>query len=1068
MFDATTTALIRSVPPMDGVDVTRLPELLTSCFTQISAVRLRLVDQPTESLAELVEAMSSLRRLAITLEVHAALTVDRDASDAAAFVSATAHRMLLQARRITGITEPTAASLTERSVPSEIAAGLLFLSSGYPADAQEAVANLVIDDASPVAPLLRAVRDFCNGNLRAINAYQIQIPGTMEAEDRALLTVWNRILGALKLLSVRFLSPGLRAQAVRAREELLAVRVLCTQDLPPAPGIPAHLRVVEILAGPFHLATLLMAASNGLEERALIDVEPPSGPTKEEWEAFLKERAKTRPFIWTNHKEAILSGLLDEGKSAAISFPTGAGKSTLSELKIAATVLAGRKVIYLAPTLALVGQVGRNLRALLSTASIEEDDVEDQLFVTPEVALEKAISVMTPERCLLLLTLFPESFAELGLVVFDECHFLHMTPSTPGSRPVTAMLSLLRLFELAKEADILLMSAMMRNGEEIAAWLEASTGREAFPFDAAWKPTRQARGSIVFEDAEISAATGRIPNAPNRIPQRDLKAVPYGVFCLQQTWASNSLDDYKVLQLTDQATPLQGKRSRMGRPFVALETSSCARAIAKSAAEQGIKSIVFFHTSQSILPSMREVATGLPGSYTPTPDEEALIDAATIELGGPEFVQLPNVISGGHYGDLLREERDVVESAFKRPDGIRILFSTNTLAQGMNLPADQVIIVRTGSYNADSDSYQNIAVHDLLNAAGRAGRAGLASNGIVLVIPDQIVRFNNRGQVSGFGLGRLKNDILAQDDRCLDIVDPIEVILDRIASAPAAESESVEALLLRLPSRTDDVEAAPRIRTFLGRSLAAFQASQNGESDAFAGRVERAIERRSEIIGSGRSVIIEALCGGTGLPPQVIESYIVGLDHLERPGTMTPMSWARWLVNLATQNPLVQKHLLSATSALTTLDVATAAVELWLQGAPYKDIELMLGTPPDKLGSLRLARKFVREMVREFSYAVGLAGQIAKAHRTDLSDEIIMGASKAAMLLRAGFDSIDMYVLFERQRWHHWTRVRTHIESHTWLRFVNAGPELESISEAFRRVGRGIQRHLDAADQLTD
>jgi len=259
-------------------------------------------------------------------------------------------------------------------------------------------------------------------------------------------------------------------------------------------------------AAPHHIATLLLGAGNGLNERALTDVADPVGPDSDPWRSFLDQRLNERPYMWTNHMEAVADGLLDRGVSAAISFPTGAGKSTLSELKIIATVLSGSKVIYLAPTLALVGQVSRSLRNLLSEAEVDEDEVEDQLFNMPDAVLEKMVSVMTPERCLLQLTLQPEAFEDIGLIVFDECHSLHLAKESHQQRPISAMIGLLSMLELAPDADILMMSAMMANGDSIAEWLSSSFGKNCLVFNAAWKPTRQARGSLVFRQEEIAAA----------------------------------------------------------------------------------------------------------------------------------------------------------------------------------------------------------------------------------------------------------------------------------------------------------------------------------------------------------------------------------------------------------------------------------------------------------------------------------------------------------------------------------------------------------------------------------
>jgi replicative superfamily II helicase len=119
----------------------------------------------------------------------------------------------------------------------------------------------------------------------------------------------------------------------------------------------------------------------------------------------------------------------------------------LSELKIAAVVLQGQKVVYIAPTLALVGQVSRNLKALLPEVRVEAGGYEDQLFADIDEVLSGEAWVMTPERCLLMMGLYPERFAGVGLIVFDECHTLHCEVDRNERRSLNAMVCLLKLLE---------------------------------------------------------------------------------------------------------------------------------------------------------------------------------------------------------------------------------------------------------------------------------------------------------------------------------------------------------------------------------------------------------------------------------------------------------------------------------------------------------------------------------------------------------------------------------------------------------------------------------------------
>jgi replicative superfamily II helicase len=68
--------------------------------------------------------------------------------------------------------------------------------------------------------------------------------------------------------------------------------------------------------------------------------------------------------VWPNHREAIAKGFYQTGNSAVVVLPTGAGKTTLSSLKIAGALARKKKVVFLAPTHALVEQLTFDLQEM--------------------------------------------------------------------------------------------------------------------------------------------------------------------------------------------------------------------------------------------------------------------------------------------------------------------------------------------------------------------------------------------------------------------------------------------------------------------------------------------------------------------------------------------------------------------------------------------------------------------------------------------------------------------------------------------------------------------------------
>ncbi|WP_433221454.1 DEAD/DEAH box helicase [Dactylosporangium sp. CS-047395] len=110
--------------------------------------------------------------------------------------------------------------------------------------------------------------------------------------------------------------------------------------------------------------------------------------------------------------------------------------------------------------------------------------------------------------------------------------------------------------------------------------------------------------------------------------------------------------------------------------------------------------------------------------------------AALERLAGADpsavLADLRQCLAGGvafHISDLARDEKIAIEDEFRAPaSGIRVLVSTTTLAQGVNLPAETVIIVELDHPIGPTETTP-YSVAEYKNIAGRAGRLGLTDGG---------------------------------------------------------------------------------------------------------------------------------------------------------------------------------------------------------------------------------------------------------------------------------------------------------------------------------------------------
>lgn len=1010
MFDSTSAALLRSAPALSGFDPQGLPAVLTQQYAALASARLSAGADELDGTD--VSLGWTLERVADSYELIATMSQDPTTRRPSAFAAATA-RQILSRREIVGPSLPRS-NLERDSVDSGISAAVLFLIAEQYADANEAAG--AIRTVSGVQPyettiLSEHIRDLTSGRLDEINTRANRWRRETfypDLEERTFYALVETICCGIELLASEMLALPQPSSIIGRYEGASAAfeQVISVSRFPAEAASGTTVGMVFSYPGPHHLALLLTAAASSLLSASIMSVPPTSGADVAIWEAWLRSRARKAPYVWPNHREAISKAFYQTGVSAVVVLPTGAGKTTVSSLKIAGVLARGKKVVFLAPTHALVDQLTDDLKAMFPKdvmGAVVSSDYDMLLVGDAQV---QDIEVMTPERCLAMLSFAPEAFENVGLMVFDECHLL--SPKAGKiRRALDAMLCVLAFQRVAPDADMLFLSAMLQNGEELSKWVQSLTGRDCIPVDLPWKPSRQARGVVVYQQDEVSKAKDAalaIQGAENvrlndtagslRAPaKRALTVLPYALWGLQHNWLEVGKAWFITRKISDRPITLAGKLAPEGI-YTTPNANKVAAHIAASAVRNGVKTIVFVNTKNNAVTVAADIAADVKYEIVPNATETAKWAALEVELGGLEHSPIPAPAAAvPHNGAMLKLERDICESLFRRSDGARSIVATPTLAQGLNLPAQLAILA--GDKRADADGRQDLQAHELLNAAARAGRAGHLANGLVLLVPDPIVQFDKPDFIEPDAVGKLKS-ILPEDDHCVRVTDPLEAILDRITIGNQDDPD-VRYIVNRFSVLAGSGSGDSDHLFDLKKSMGAFIAAQRGGEAVFEAKAAVFRELVEKASAPGMDVSVALLATQSGLSAELIDNLRRFLQAQLETLPTTISDWLAWAISWLANDDAAREALLGdaagkvkvCVGAQSTANFSGDHVTLllpgllaWISGKPLRDIEIALGGEPDHESSIpkRLcprARELVVGLVpRNLSFAIGVLSHV--------------------------------------------------------------------------------------------
>lgn len=1010
MYNPVTEQLIKAIPLFDGIDVDRLPQRLSEIYAIIIGTRTYIESGKLQfEEKEIEDVRSFLNKIHYGLDSLLIQDCYKNQQKEIAYVAATAYSM----RCMLDNKYPVGYVGLDTLSPG-INAALLYIIADSMADAAEFVTQIQKCDGIE-GDLLEAIICLVRGEVTYISRKKFNIPNI---DDNDIENCARNLLLYQLLLGIQDIALLLLDDKVRQKEDSFQLVLELSRENIHLPNEHFNNTQEDIFYGIWRLAKYLIIARERILIHAVINIDAPENINVDTWKALLRIRAKkNKPYLWDNHLNAIKQGALNCGTSFVCTFPTGAGKSTLAELKIAATVTNNKEVLYLVPTHALESQVKRNLNKFgISTSSIN-------LNIGGEItdfAIEEGtkVHVITPERCMTLLNDDFFLFGSIGLIVFDEFHLISSYGTSENMRNITAMMCLLNLLDKFNYADFFLLSAMVKNGEEIAEWIESCLGRKCFLFDEEWKPTRQLEGCLIYNSSEIKKLEQSIKSRTRKIKKKEALVTPYCLFCLKNVWNTRNINDYKRIQLLNHKVLLGINQSSS---FTG-NTNEVSAEISKGFLDAGYKVMVFTNDIRYTTSIKKKIESTFIKKFNISSFLEKnhfILEQIIEEVGDRSGTYIPfeNTSCVVHHGLLLPEERNLMEELYTMRGGVNMIVATPTLAQGINLPADVVLISGDLRFNQEANAMETLQAHEILNAAGRAGRAGYKSYGVSILIPSKPISMDFEENLIDERWMNIKDNIFANGDHCLEIKDPIDNLMSSIVEKGKVVSIEELVFINRINS---DNELS---KNLIGKTFAAYKASKDNNYESFTDRVNKLILIKNQQSEENDS-IYKDLSTSLGIRVEVLQRigewidtdfsailegdiiYIIDkfFDYLdENPDIIITL-----LSNSSAYKILEESLRYTDQPELTISSFLKIFVIRYLHGDNFMKIDSLMPNQKRKSETLDKVRRLVIQVIPSISYMFGIVYRIIKMKADSNDIDVPKNISRIATLIKEGVVSSDM------------------------------------------------------------
>ena len=408
---------------------------------------------------------------------------------------------------------------------------------------------------------------------------------------------------------------------------------------------------------------------------------------------------------------------VEGGQTVVVTAPTGAGKTLIAEAAVFLALSRGERAFYTTPIKALSNQkygdlvaiYGEERVGLLTGDNVINGDA-DVVVMTTEV-LRNMIYAASP------------ALRRVKVVILDEVHYLQDRFRGAVWEEV--------IIHAPPYIQMVCLSATVANAVEFAAWV------------------RERRGNTEL----VSSQHRPVPLQPMYL----LKDRTNGDIKLLPTFSARDHRHRPNPRIEHMLGLERGRRRRFVTPL-RVET------VERLAAEGMLPAIYFvFSRAGCDAAALRMLDSGV---RLTSPDEREVIrkvaddrtshlsDADLAVLDYPRFIAQLEIGVSPHHAGMVPAFKETVEQLFSA-GLLKVVFATETLALGINMPARTVVLESLSKWSGDG--HEIMQPGDYTQLTGRAGRRGIDTAGYGVVLHSPFVPFPRVVEVVSAGSHPLKS-----------------------------------------------------------------------------------------------------------------------------------------------------------------------------------------------------------------------------------------------------------------------------------------------------------------------